>query len=142
MSCRGHSRKFRAYTKKELETARVTPELLDAPTIGGGNAQPGGDGGGNQRSLISLPSRPGCTKTAPKRPVPSLIDLKNDENTIFYLKVLIKIYCQDFFEEYINFKIFRYLRLCGIIPVKSFGSHICLQPPGFGLMQLMQKECI
>jgi hypothetical protein len=38
-----------------------------------------------------------------------------------------------FFEEYINFKILRYLRRCGVIPVQSFGSHIRPQPPGLGL---------
>jgi hypothetical protein len=37
-------RKLRAYTKKELETVRAAPELLGAPTIGGGSARPGGGG--------------------------------------------------------------------------------------------------
>jgi hypothetical protein len=38
-----------------------------------------------------------------------------------------------FFEEYINFEMFRYLRRCGVIRVQSFGSHIRPQPPGLGL---------
>ncbi len=33
--------KLRAYTKKELETVRAAPELLGAPTIGGGVPGPG-----------------------------------------------------------------------------------------------------
>ncbi len=37
--------KLRAYTWKELETVRATPELLGTPTIGGGSARPGGGGG-------------------------------------------------------------------------------------------------
>jgi hypothetical protein len=96
-----------------------------------------GGSGGSQRSQISLPSRPECTKTAQKRRkngrFPSLINLKIAKNAVFYLKVLSKIYSKDFFEEYINFKIFRNLRRCGVIPVQIFGSHICPQLPGLGL---------
>jgi hypothetical protein len=36
--------KLRAYTKKELESVRAHPELLGAPTIGGGSARPWGGG--------------------------------------------------------------------------------------------------
>jgi hypothetical protein len=39
-----------------------------------------------------------------------------------------------FFVEYINFKIFLYLRRCGVIPVQSFGSHIRPKPSGLGLI--------
>jgi hypothetical protein len=38
-----------------------------------------------------------------------------------------------FFEEYIGFRIFCYLRHCGVIPVQSFRSHIRPQPLGLGL---------
>ncbi len=48
---------------------RAAQELLGAPTIGGGSAQPWGGGGGNQRSQISLPIHLECMKTAPKRQV-------------------------------------------------------------------------
>jgi hypothetical protein len=48
---------------------RATPELFGAPTIGGGNARPGGGGGGSPRSHISLPSCLKYTKTVEKRPV-------------------------------------------------------------------------
>jgi hypothetical protein len=37
----GRSRKLRTYTKKELETVWAAPELLGAPTIGGGVPGPG-----------------------------------------------------------------------------------------------------
>jgi hypothetical protein len=63
MSYRGHSRKLRAYTYKELETMRAAPELLGAPTIGRGTRV--GDGG-SLRSQISLPSCPKYTKSAKK----------------------------------------------------------------------------
>jgi hypothetical protein len=55
---------------------------------------------------------------------PTLIDLKIAENTVFHSKIPNKIYSQFFFKEYINFKIFHYLRQCGVIPVQNFGSHV------------------
>ncbi len=65
-SCRGRSRKLQAYTQKELETVRGAPELLGAPTTGGGSTRPGGGGGESHRSQISLPSYPKYTKTENK----------------------------------------------------------------------------
>ncbi len=44
-SCRGRSRKLRAYAEKELETMQAAPELLGAPTTGGGSARPRSGGG-------------------------------------------------------------------------------------------------
>ncbi len=72
-------------------------ELLGALTIGKGSSRPGGGGGGSQRNQIRLPSHPECIKTAQKRPVPTLIDLKIAKNAVFYLKVLNKIYSRDVF---------------------------------------------
>jgi hypothetical protein len=43
------------------------------------------------------------------------------------------------FEEYINFKIFRNLKCCGVIPVQSFGSHIHPQLPRLGLISLQSQ---
>jgi hypothetical protein len=43
----GHSRKLRAFIKKELETVKAANKLLGAPTIGGGSAWAGGGGGGS-----------------------------------------------------------------------------------------------
>jgi hypothetical protein len=86
---------------------RAAHELLGVPTIGGGSARPEGGGGGSQRSQISLPNCPECTqKWRQNSWFPAIIDLKIAENVVFYLKVLNKIYSQDFFEEYINFKFF------------------------------------
>jgi hypothetical protein len=42
----------------------MAPELLGAPTIGGGSARSGGGGRGGLRSEISLPSHPKYMKTA------------------------------------------------------------------------------
>jgi hypothetical protein len=41
-SCPGRCQKLPIYTEKELETAWAAPELLGAPTIGGGSPGPGG----------------------------------------------------------------------------------------------------
>ncbi len=46
---------------------RLIQELFGAPTIGRGSAQPGGGGGGSQRSQIRLQSRPKYTKKAKRR---------------------------------------------------------------------------
>jgi hypothetical protein len=54
----------------------------------------------------------------------ALLDFKNAENVVFYLKYLTKYTPKTFFEEYINFKIFCYLRRYGAIPVRSFRSHM------------------
>jgi hypothetical protein len=44
----------------------VAPELLGAPTIGGGSAQSGSGGGEGHRSQIRLPSHPKYMKMAKK----------------------------------------------------------------------------
>jgi hypothetical protein len=49
---------------ERASTAWAAPELLGAPTIGGGSARSRGGGGGDHRSQISLQSRPKYTKTA------------------------------------------------------------------------------
>ncbi len=51
----------------------------------------------------------------------------------FALKYLTRYTHETFFEKYTNFKIFRNLSHCGVIPVRSFGSHIRPQPHGLGL---------
>jgi hypothetical protein len=48
--------RLRAHTKKELETVRAAPELLGAPTTGGGSARPKGGGREIPRSHINLHS--------------------------------------------------------------------------------------
>ncbi len=55
----------------------------------------------------------------------------------FALKYFLTRYThKTFFEEYLNFKIFCNLSHCGVIPVRSFGSHIRPQPHGLGLTPL------
>ncbi len=85
-SCRGHSRKLRAFTQKELEIEKAVQELLGAPTIGAGSEQPGSGGGGSQRSQISLPSCPECTKMAPKWAVSCTFSPKNRQKRHFLPK--------------------------------------------------------
>jgi hypothetical protein len=82
-SCRGHSRKLRAYTSKELETMRAAPELLGVPTMGGGSARPGGGGGESYRSQISLQSHPKYTKTSKNGRFHELVSLQIAENASF-----------------------------------------------------------
>ncbi len=78
------------------KTVRVAQESLRAPTIGGGSARPRGGGGGSQRTQISFQSHPEYTKMQQKWRLPALIDFKNVEKAIYYLKVLNKIYSQNF----------------------------------------------
>jgi hypothetical protein len=117
---------------------RAAQDLLCAPTIGRGSAQPGG-GWGSQRSQIStFQAAQNVWKPHQNSRFPALtcIDLKTAKNAIFYLKALNKIYFWDVFDEYINFKIF----LCGVVPVQSFGGHICPNPPGIGLNKQLPNE--
>jgi hypothetical protein len=51
----------------------------------------------------------------------------------FAIKYLTRYTHETFFEEYINYKIFRNSSHYGVIPVRSFGSHICPQPHGLGI---------
>jgi hypothetical protein len=72
-----------------LERARdrwAAPELLGAPTIGGGSAWSRGGGGGDYRSQISLQSRPKSTKTAKTRTVSRMFWLLNRRKRRFSLK--------------------------------------------------------
>ncbi len=58
----------------------------------------------------------------------------NSPKTPFFtLKYLTRYTHEMFFEEYINFKIFRNLSHCGVIPVRRFRSHIRPQPHKLGL---------
>ncbi len=59
---------------------------------------------------------------------------KSPKTPFFAIKDLTRYTHEMFFEEYINFNIFRNLSHCGVIPVRSFGSHIRPQPHGLGLI--------
>jgi hypothetical protein len=67
---------------------RAAPELLGAPSMGGGSARPRGGGGESYRSQISLQSRPKYTKTAKNGRFHELFSLKIAEKAIFALKYL------------------------------------------------------
>ncbi len=60
----------------------------------------------------------------------------------FALKYLTRYTHETFFMEYINYKIFRNLSHCGVIPVQSFGRHIRPQPHGLGLNGWCSPFCI
>jgi hypothetical protein len=64
----------------------AAPELLGAPTIGGGSARFGGGGGGGHTSQISLPSHPKYTKMAKKQAVLRTFWLINCQKCRFSLK--------------------------------------------------------
>jgi hypothetical protein len=108
------------------------PELLGAPTIGGGSARSGGGGGKGHRSQISLPSRPKYKKMA-KTGSFALVLANNSPKTPFFAQKYLTRYTHEtFFEEYMNFKT-HYLSHYRVIPLQSFGSHIRPQPHGLGL---------
>jgi hypothetical protein len=58
---------------------------------------------------------------------------KSLKTQFFALKYLTRYTHETFFEEYIDIKIFRSLSRCGVIPVRSFESHIRPQPHRLGL---------
>jgi hypothetical protein len=110
---------------------RAAKEVLGEQTIGG--AQAGGCGGGCQRSRISPNSARNVRKQRKYWRFPEILAYKSPKTPFFAQKYLTRYTQKMFFEEYINFKIFHYLRHCGVIPVQSFESHIRPQPPGLGL---------
>ncbi len=67
---------------------------------------------------------------------------KSPKMLFFALKYLTRYTHEKFFEEYINFKIFRNLSHCGVIPVRSFGSHIRPQPHGLGLKRRSHQKLV
>jgi hypothetical protein len=116
---------------------RATPELLGALTISGGSARPGGGGGQIHRSHIYLHSSTKLPKTANKLGCfAHILAYKSPKTPLFALKYLTRYTHETFFEEYLNFKNFCNLSHCGVIPVRSFGSHIRPQPHGLGLIMI------
>ncbi len=65
---------------------------------------------------------------------------KSPKMPFFALKYLTRYTHETFFEDYINFKIFRNLSHCGVIPIRSFRSHIRPQPHGLGLSDFSIKK--
>ncbi len=111
----------------------AAPELLGAPTMAGGSAQPGDSGGESHRSQINLPSRPKYMQIVKNGRFHALLAYKSPKTPFFVEKYLTKYNHKAFFEEYINLKKIHYLSHCRVIPLQSFGSHIPPPPPGLGL---------
>jgi hypothetical protein len=105
--------KLRAYTEKELETVQAAPELLGAPTIGGGSARPWVV---VERSYI--PSQPyEIAKNGKKTGGFTHVFAYNSPKTPFFaLKYLTRYIHETFFEEYTNFE-GHYLSRCRDIPL-------------------------
>ncbi len=113
---------------------RAVPELLGAPTMGGGSARPWGGGG---EVIYTFTAVYEIAKNGKKTDgFANVFASKSPKTQFFAIKYLTRYTHEMFFEEYINFKIFRNLSHCGVIPVRSFGSQIRPQPHGLGLKAL------
>ncbi len=139
-SCRGRSREALGLHLEELETVRAAPELLGAPTIGGGSARPGGGGGEIHRSHTYMPSQPyEIAKNGKKTgSFAHVLAYKSPKTPFFAQKYLTRYTRETFFEKYVNFQN-HYLSHCGVISVQSFGSHLRPQPHGLGLRLIFNK---
>jgi hypothetical protein len=62
---------------------------------------------------------------------------KSPKTPFFALKYFTTYTHETFFVEYTNFEA-HYLSRFGVISVRSFGSHICPQPHGLGLKDLLR----
>jgi hypothetical protein len=109
---------------------RAAPELLGAPTIGGGSARPWGGGG---EVIFTFTAVRNSRKRQKNGGFAHVLAYNSPKTPFFALKYFTRYTHETLFEEYINLKIFRNLSRCGVIPVRSFGSHIRPQPHGLGL---------
>jgi hypothetical protein len=87
---------------------RAAPELLGALTIGGGSAWPGGGGGEVIYTFIAVRNSQKCENMGGFAHV---LACKLPKTPFFTLKYLTRYTHETFFEEYINFKIFRNLAI-------------------------------
>ncbi len=67
-----------------------------------------------------------------------VLTYNSQKTPLFALKYLTRYTHETFFKDYINFNIFCNLSHCGVIPVRSFGSHIRPQPHGLGLKLILK----
>jgi hypothetical protein len=109
---------------------RAAPELLGAPTIGGGSARPWGGGGEVIYTFTAVRNSENGKKTGGFAHV---LAYKTPKTPFFALKYLTRYTHETFFEVYTNFE-GPYLSRCRDIPFQSFGSHIRPQPHGLGLI--------
>ncbi len=118
---------------------RAAPELLGAPTIGGGSAGPWGGGGEVKYTFTAVRNSQKRRKTGS---FTHILAYNSPKTPFFAHKYLTRYTHETFFVEYLNFKIFGNLSHCGVIPVRSFGSHIRPQLHGLGLMHdLSGRHC-
>ncbi len=138
------SRKLRTFTQKELETVRPAQEIAWCADYQWVECRARGwrwrESKKSNKSSKLLGMYKNGTKTASFLHIFTLhyIFTSKSLKPLFftYVKVLHKYTPKKFFEGNINFKIFQYLRRCGVIPVQGFGSHMHPQPPGLGLTHL------
>jgi hypothetical protein len=71
------------------------------------------------------PCRQKCMETAENGRFCDFLANKLLKMSFFAQKYSTRYTPKTFFEEYINFKNFCYLRHCGVLPVQSYESHIC-----------------
>jgi hypothetical protein len=118
---------------------RAVPELLGAPTIGGGSAWPWGGGG---EVIYTFTAKRNSQKRQKTGGFAHVFAYKSLKTPFFAIKYLTRYTHETFFEEYINMKIFPNLSHCGVIPVRSFRSQIRPQPHGLGLTTTPHtKQC-
>jgi hypothetical protein len=108
---------------------KAAHKLLGVPTIRGGGYPGRGWRWRELKEVNKYPSQPKYTKMAKNGDFPALVGLKFAKNTIFTQKYFTRYTPKMYFEEYINFKIFHYLRCCGVLLVQSFGIQIHLHQP-------------
>ncbi len=103
--------RLRANTSKELETVRAAPELLGAPTTGGGSAWPKGGGGKIPRSHINLQHYEIAKNGKKTADFAHVFAYKAPKTLFFANKYLTRYTHETFFEEYTNFEV-HYLSHC------------------------------
>ncbi len=133
-SCCGHSRNRKHLHRERARVREVGSETAWCANYCRGECLARGWWQKELKEANKPPASRNTQKWCQKWAVSLTFYLKNQPKPPFFAqKYLIRHITKMFFEEYINFKIFHYLRYCGVIPVRSFGIHVCPQPSGLGL---------
>jgi hypothetical protein len=118
---------------------RAAQKLLGEPTIGGGSAR-AGVVLKRVKGVKYAPMPPRMYKNSEKTgSFEHFVAYKLPKMLFFAKKYLTRYTPETFFEESINFKIFRYLSDFGVMSVQSFGSDIHPQPPRLRLKLSPEK---
>jgi hypothetical protein len=117
---------------------RVAPELLDAPTIGGGSSRPGGGGGEIIEVIYTFTAVRNSQKRQKTGGFAHVLTCKSLKMPFFALKSLTRYTHETFFEEDMNFEA-HYLSRSRDIPFQIFGSHIRPQPHRLGLINTFKS---